>query len=124
MQRLETGVVARGAFYYRAEATSGDGNDAEWLAALDALHIALELGATDVTLIGDSALVVNQINGTGRCRDERFRQALTNFQALGRQVGRVRARHVPRHRNLAGIALQQMRSGLPRPFIARTGLLI
>ena len=124
MQRLETGVVARGTFYYRAEAASGDGNDAEWLAALDALHIALELGATDVTLIGDSALVVNQINGTGRCRDDRFCRALSNFQALAGKVGRVRVRQVPRHRNLAGIALQQMRSGLPRPYIARTDLVI
>lgn len=117
-------MVARGTFYYRAEAASGDGNDAEWLAALDALQIALELGAKDVTLIGDSALVVSQINGTGRCRDERFRKALAKFHALAGKVGRVRARHVPRHRNLAGIALQQMRNGLPRPYIERTDLLI
>lgn len=104
---METAVVARGQTYLRADLGMGDNNDAEWLALLQALAIARQLGAEDVTLLGDSALVVNQARGVARCRDDRFRQALATFQSLAASFARVQVRRIGRAQNLAGIALER-----------------
>lgn len=104
---METAVVARGQTWHRAAAGLGDNNDAEWLALLDALRIACEIGASDVTLLGDSALVIAQASGKARCRDPRFRTRLDEFQALSAKFARVRLRLVGRAQNLAGIALER-----------------
>jgi ribonuclease HI len=103
---IQTAVVARGRAYYRDDLGEGDNNDAEWLALLDALAVARSLGALDVTLLGDSALVVDQAGGIAVCRP-RFRDRLAEFQALAGTFERLRIRWIRRSHNLAGIALER-----------------
>ncbi|MEN9717532.1 MAG: hypothetical protein RIQ99_410 [Pseudomonadota bacterium] len=102
---METAVVAAGRTYLRTAQGNGDNNDAEWLALLHAVEIAAGLGAAELTLLGDSALVVDQARGRARCRDARFRAPLAEFQARVAGFKRVQVRRIGRAQNLAGIAL-------------------
>jgi ribonuclease HI len=103
--RMETAVVARGITYQRPDCGTGDNNDAEWLALLHAAEIALSIGARDVVLLGDSALVVRQANIQAKCRSPEFQAYLQKFQTVAREFDRIRIRKIPRTQNLAGIAL-------------------
>lgn len=105
---MRTAVVAGGRAYHRDDAGEGDNNDAEWLALLDALGTARALGIADVTLLGDSALVVQQASGRAPCRAPRFKSYLLSFQALSASFERVRIRRIDRAQNLAGIALERI----------------
>ncbi|RJF85816.1 ribonuclease HI family protein [Sphingomonas cavernae] len=109
---METAVVARGVTYHRSNLGHGTNNDAEWLALIHALNVALSLGETELELIGDSALVVNQANGVWKCRSADLRTHLTKFEILATHFSRIRIKHIGRSRNLAGIALARQRIGL------------
>ena len=109
---METAVVAGGRTYYRNGLGTGDNNDAEWLALIHALEVARDCGAAEITLLGDSALVVNQASGASRCRDMRFRVQLDTFHALAATFRRVRIRRIGRSHNLAGIALERFHGRL------------
>ncbi|HWI87039.1 MAG TPA: ribonuclease HI family protein [Sphingomonas sp.] len=106
---IEIAVVARGQIYRAAGLGVGTNDDAEWLALLHALEVARGLGARDIILIGDSALVVNQSMGKAKCRSATLRRHLVVFLAEKAKFDRIRLRHVGRHHNLAGIALDRAR---------------
>jgi ribonuclease HI len=107
---MEIAVVSRSQAYIRTDLGHGDNNEAEWLALLHAVEIAKEMGATDVLLIGDSTLVVEQARGR-RCRSPHLQPYLDRFHIAVAGFSRVRLKQVPRSKNLAGIALA--RRGLP-----------
>lgn len=109
--RMEVAVIVAGASYFEPDLGLGSNNDAEWLAAIHALKVAAALGIADVQLIGDSALVVNQANGTARARNPQLALRLATFNNLKTQFVRVRVRHVSRTQNLAGIFLSKRLSG-------------
>ncbi|PTQ12055.1 ribonuclease HI [Sphingomonas oleivorans] len=104
---MEVAVVARGITYHKPDLGHGTNNDAEWLALIHALQVARSLGARDILLVGDSALVVNQANGAWKCRGAALQRHLGAFKALAAQFARVRVRHIGRSQNLAGIALEK-----------------
>ncbi|MEO7247248.1 MAG: reverse transcriptase-like protein [Novosphingobium sp.] len=104
---IETAVVAGGKVFYRTDHGPGDNNDAEWLALIDALRVARDLGLADVTLLGDSAMVVDQANGMARRIAPRFRAHLAKFREEADGFGSVHIRRVGRKQNLAGIALER-----------------
>ncbi|KUR78082.1 reverse transcriptase-like protein [Novosphingobium sp. FSW06-99] len=104
---IETAVVTGGRVWHRGDHGQGDNNDAEWLALLDAIAVARDLGLRDVVLLGDAVMVVDQASGRARRVPERFRGYLARFRALAAGFARVRVRHVARAHNLAGIALQK-----------------
>lgn len=108
---IEIAVVAIGVTYRRDDLGIGTNNDAEWLAAIEALAVARRLGATDVRLFGDSAVVVAQANGLASCRTPALRAHRDAFTRLRQDFMRVRIRRIGRHQNLAGIALDRARSG-------------
>ena len=108
--KMEVAVVARGLTYYLGDIGFGTNNDAEWLALIHALHVAGSLGIADFILIGDSALVVNQANGTAKCRSAALQRHLTLFNSLKSDQDQVRIRRVGRAQNLAGIALTKRRN--------------
>lgn len=110
--RIETTVVAAGRTWHCADYPAGDNSDAEWLALLAAMAAAREVGAVDIVLLGDSALVVNQASGRAPCRDARFRDRLEQFRALAATFARVRIRRIARTQNLAGIALERLHGKL------------
>lgn len=103
--RMETAVVARGVTYHRPDCGHGTNNDAEWLALIHAVEIALSIGALDVVMLGDSALVVGQAALSAKCRSPQFRAYLEKFQSLAGDFTRIKVRKLARNQNLAGIAL-------------------
>ncbi len=109
--RMEIATVARGVIYKRDDVGQGSGEEAEWLALLHAVRIAVELGVDDVELVGDSRSVINHANGVGTCRDATLRQHLEAYRTAVAVIPRVRLRAIPRSKNLAGIALAK---GHPR----------
>lgn len=106
---METAVVARGVVHIRTDLGFGDNGLAEWLALRHALDLAIASGAADVLLIGDALAVVQQALGRWRCRDDRLRVHRDAFRAAAAAIPRLHLRHVPRSRNLAGIALARAR---------------
>ena len=109
---METAVVACGVTHHRPDLGHGTNNDAEWLALLHALDVAADLGAPDIVLVGDSALVLNQAKGAWPCRSEALRAHLDAFRALAPAFGSIKFRHVRRSHNLAGIALERIHGRL------------
>jgi ribonuclease HI len=106
---IETAVVARGVSYYRPDCGYGNSHDGEWIALLDAADVALSIGVRDVLMLGDSAAIVSQANGTTKCRSEASRGHYARFQAVKCHFDSIRIRHIGRHQNLAGIALSKAR---------------
>ena len=105
---IECAVVRKGFTHYRHDLGSGSNSDAEWLAAIDALEVAAQNGDRDITLLGDSTLVVTQANGTARCRSVELEAHRAKFAELAADFDRVRIRHIGRAQNLAGIALAKL----------------
>jgi ribonuclease HI len=100
---IEIAVVAAGRTDIRRDLGQGGSTDAEWLALLHAVELARSLGRTDYVLLGDSASVVAQANGSAKCRGDGVRH-LETFRALTASDP-PRIRYVKRSQNLAGIAL-------------------
>jgi len=109
--KMELAVVTRGKAHFRDNIGEGDNNEAEWQALLFAVELARQEGAQDVLFVGDSALVIHQASGAWPCRSRQLQPHLTTFRQATADIARVRLRHVPRSKNLAGIALA--RRGLP-----------
>jgi ribonuclease HI len=106
---MELAVVIGGRSYIKRDLGPGTSMDAEWLALIEAMRHAVELGLVDPVLLGDAATVIAQASGEIRCPSS-CRRHLDTFSLLPRPAGRVRIRYVKRTQNLAGIAL----AGLPR----------
>jgi ribonuclease HI len=109
---IEVAAVAIGQAYVLRDVGHGTSGDAEWLALIHALKIALSLGATDFVLLGDAAAVVAQANGAAKCRGSAVahRQALLALMPNGTPP---RIRYIKRSQNLAGIALARLHDGNP-----------
>lgn len=106
---VETGVVVGGRLYLRDDHGQGDSHDAEWLALLEAVALARDLGLCDVVLLGDSASVVAQASGRAPRVPARFDAYRARLADLAAGLDRLRIRHVGRKQNLAGIALERAR---------------
>jgi ribonuclease HI len=108
---MEIAAVARGATYVRRDIGPGSGEEAEWLALLHAVRIAIDLAGDDVELVGDSRSVIRHASGAGKCRDAALQRHLEAYRTAITAIPRVRLRTIPRSKNLAGIALAK---GHPR----------
>lgn len=102
---MEIAAVARGITYQRHDIGHGGSEEAEWLALLHAVGIAIALGADDIELVGDSASVIRQATGACKCRDPAMRRHLAAYREAIAAISRVRLRYTPRSKNLAGIVL-------------------
>jgi ribonuclease HI len=102
---MEIAVVSRGEAHFRDDLGNGDNNEAEWLALLFAVELAAARRPIDVLFVGDSFLVVQQASGAWPCRSEQLRPYLAAFKDAAAVLPGFRLRHVPRSKNLAGIAL-------------------
>jgi ribonuclease HI len=108
---MEIAVVTQGRASFRDHLGTGDNNEAEWLALLAALEIAIEATARDVLLIGDSTVVIEQASGRWPCRSHHLKPYLERFKARAASIPTLKLRQVARSKNLAGIALA--RRGMP-----------
>lgn len=104
---METAVVVGGRSYLQRDLGPGTSMDAEWLALIHAVEIALELELANPLFIGDSLAVVSQANGVAKCRGAAARY-FAALQALNASPTPLHIRHVKRAQNLAGIALARL----------------
>ena len=74
-------------------------NVAEYSALIAGLEKALELGVGEVEVVSDSELLVKQMTGEYRVRNEALRELSTKASRLARQVGDVSYRAVRREHN-------------------------
>lgn len=104
---MEIAVVVGGGTHVRRNIGYGTSMDAEWLALIEALRVARQLGLREFVLLGDSATVIAQASGKAKCRGDRNEDHLRTCAALISTLGKPRIRHIKRSQNLAGIALAQ-----------------
>lgn len=74
-------------------------NVAEYTGLIRGLEKALELGLSDVLVRSDSELLVRQMNGEYRVKNEQLQELFAQAKALARQIGSVRFAHVYREQN-------------------------
>jgi ribonuclease HI len=74
-------------------------NVAEYRALIEGLRRAIELGVEDVDVVSDSELLVKQMRGEYRVKNERLRELSLEAAALARRLGSVRYRAVRREHN-------------------------
>ena len=74
-------------------------NFAEYSALVRALEEAVRLGATEVECVSDSELVVRQMTGVYRVRNESLKPLWQKARDLSGKFGRFSIRHVPRAEN-------------------------
>lgn len=83
----------------------GDSSQAEYLALLGVLELALQHNASPLIICGDSKVVLDDLvalHGIGRLAPYRMRA-----RALLAQIGQVRSEWIPRHKNAAADLLAQ-----------------
>ena len=76
-------------------------NQAEYRAVIAALEKAVELGARQVELNLDSELVVRQITGRYRVKNQALKQLFAKLQRLVDTLEGFSIRHIPRRQNWA-----------------------
>ena len=84
---------------------TGTSNIAEWAALILAASL-LEDHKGKVTIMGDSRLVVNQVNGLWRLRDQNLIKLADEFYKTVAGRFDYEVLYVPRERNLAGRYLE------------------
>ncbi len=98
----EAGAVLREVGTFLGVATN---NVAEWTGLLTGLEAALELGVDDLSVRLDSELVVKQISGAYRVKNEGLIPLHAKAKVLLRKFAHVDVQHVPRKQNAAADAL-------------------
>jgi ribonuclease HI len=76
-----------------------DNNVAEYAALLEALQLALELGASTLHVFSDSEVVVKQMRGEYACRSSRLYSLHWTCQKLARSLD-FSISHIPRENNV------------------------
>lgn len=94
-------VAARGGAYLGPVTN----NVAEYEALLWGLRVARALGAKDVIVRADSELIIKQLNGEYRVKNEGLKPLFVAAQSMRRQFDSVTFKHVRRAENAAADAL-------------------
>jgi ribonuclease HI len=74
-------------------------NVAEYSALVAGLETAVQLGVTEIEVVSDSELLVKQMRGEYKIKNEALRELSLQATRLGRQLDTVEYRHVRRERN-------------------------
>jgi ribonuclease HI len=74
-------------------------NVAEYSALIAGLESALERGVTDLEVISDSELLVNQMRGDYKVKNEKLRELVDEADALARRLSKVSYTAVRREHN-------------------------
>jgi len=85
----------------------GNSSEAEYRALIALLEAAIAHGARDLTIHGDSRVVIDDVNGPDLYAAPALAAYRTRVQALLAHLPDARLRWVPRHRNAAADALSQ-----------------
>ena len=74
-------------------------NVAEYTALITGLERALQFGVFDLEVFSDSELMVRQLNGQYKVKNEGLKPLFARVQQLAGQFRSIRYVHVPRERN-------------------------
>jgi orotate phosphoribosyltransferase len=74
-------------------------NVAEYEALIRGMMAALDEGAAELTVIMDSSLVINQMNGLWRVKDPNLQKLQSKAQEIAKHFARIRFTHVLRNKN-------------------------
>ena len=85
----------------------GNSSEAEYLALIALLSAALAAGAREVTLYGDSQVVINDVMGSDAAAAASLGALRAQAKALIDNLGGCTLRWIPRHQNAAADALSQ-----------------
>jgi ribonuclease HI len=103
LKDADTGEVLRSLHAYIGETTN---NQAEYRAVIMALEEACRLDPETVMVVADSELLVRQLNGEYRVKNEALAKRFLEVRNLEARLGKpVRYRHVPREQNKEADAL-------------------
>lgn len=80
-------------------------NIAEYTAAIIGLERAVQLGASSVKLKADSELLVKQLNGLYKVKNEGLKPLHAKAKELIARIGSVEVQYIPRERNKEADAL-------------------
>lgn len=96
VRAADDGTVLQQAGVFLGKATN---NVAEYRGLLEGLRRAETLGATGVEVVSDSQLLVRQMNGQYRVKNEGLKPLFEEASALASQFKRFSIRHVRREEN-------------------------
>jgi ribonuclease HI len=91
----------------------GDSSEAEYRALIALLETAIAYHARQLTVFGDSLVVVDDVNGPDHAAAPVLKAYRSAVHALLAQFDKVTLRWIPRHRNGAADALSQRASLAP-----------
>jgi len=83
-------------------------NVAEYTGAIRLLETCVALGVRELTVRGDSTLVIEQIMGRYRCTKDHLRPLMERGRSLVQGFDRCDLEHVPRHDNVEADALSNL----------------
>jgi ribonuclease HI len=99
----DTGETLKELHAYIGETTN---NQAEYRAVIMALEEAVELAPDSVMVVADSELLVRQLNGEYKVKNQDLAKRFLEVRNLETRLGKpVRYRHVPREQNKEADAL-------------------
>jgi len=85
----------------------GNSSEAEYRALSAVLRAAIEHGATDLVVLGDSRVVIDDVNAPDCASAPALRPLRAEALALLAQLPQARLRWIPRHKNARADALSQ-----------------
>ena len=97
------------------DAGYGNSSEAEYLALIAVLDAAVAHGAHDVLVVGDSQVVIDDVNGPASASAPSLRDYRTRASALLARLPQAQLRWIPRHKNAQADALSQRATALPLP---------
>ena len=74
-------------------------NQAEYNAFIDGLELAIKNNISDIICNLDSELIVNQINGKYKIKDEKIKNIMPRIKELFSKFNSITVQHVPREKN-------------------------
>jgi ribonuclease HI len=75
-------------------------NQAEYYALIDGLELAINNNVTDLTCNLDSELIVRQINGIYKIKDQKIKDLIPKIKELCNNFKNITVQHIPREKNL------------------------
>jgi len=82
-------------------------NEAEYMAMIKGVHVSLELNITNLDIYSDSELIVNQINGKYKVKNDRMKQMHSSVMLELNQMDHWSVTHVRREKNTRADALSK-----------------
>lgn len=107
--KMEVAVTVTGSNKYLYEKIGmGTNNEAEWIALLLTVDHAISLNAKDVTIRGDSKLIINQAKHEWKCKDTKLKKYLDEYDRLATYFDTITLEHVLRDENPAGMLIETL----------------